>query len=232
MQQRIEDHRRSVSAERHASRGHLIKYGAEREQVGAGVEFFAPGLLGRHVGHRAYRGSRAGQVFLDGCAFGGGRVRAGQLGQSEVEDFGLPAFGDENVRRLDVAVHDFLGVRGIKRIGDFDGQGEQGLGVHGLARDAVLQRDPVEKLHGDEGLAVLLANVVNGADVGMIQGGSGLGLALEAGQGLRVAGDFLGQKLEGHKTMKPRVFRLIDHAHTAAAQLLDNAVVRNGLSDH
>jgi hypothetical protein len=32
--------------------------------------------------------------------------------------------------------------------------------------------------------------------------------------------------------MQPRVFRFVNHAHAAAAQLLDNAVVGNGLSDH
>ena len=161
-----------------------------------------------------------------------GDVRAGQFGQPEVEDLGLAALGDEDVRRLDVPVHDLFCVGGIERVGDFNGQRKQGLGVHGLAGDTVLQRDPVEKLHGDKRLAVLLANVVNGADVGMIQGGCGLGFALEAGQGLRVAGHFPGQKLECDKTVQPRVFSLVDHAHTAAAQLLNNAVVRNSLPDH
>ena len=96
----------------------------------------------------------------------------------------------------------------------------------------MLQRHPVQKLHGDERLAVLLANVVDGADVGVIQRGCGLGFALETGEGLRVTGNFLGQKLEGNKTVQPGVLGLVDHAHTAAAQLLDNAVVRNGLPDH
>ena len=34
--------------------------------------------------------------------------------------------------------------------------------------NAMLQRHPVEKLHGDEGMTILLANVINRADVGMI----------------------------------------------------------------
>ena len=96
----------------------------------------------------------------------------------------------------------------------------------------MLQREPVEKLHGDEGLAILFADVVDGADVRMVQGGCGLGFALEAGQRLRVAGHFLGQKLEGHKAVQTRVFRFVDDAHPAAAQLLDNAVVRNRLTQH
>jgi hypothetical protein len=39
---------------------------------------------------------------------------------------------------------------------------------------AVLQRLAVEKLHGNELLAVLLADIVYGADVGVIQSGCGL----------------------------------------------------------
>ena len=57
----------------------------------------------------------------------------------------------------------------------------------GLAADRVLQGHAVEKLHGDEGAAVLLANVVDRADVGMVQRGSGLRFAPEALQRLRVA---------------------------------------------
>jgi hypothetical protein len=38
------------------------------------------------------------------------------------------------------------------------------------------------------------ADVVNGADVGVIEGGSGLGFTAEAGQGLRIFGDVIGEK--------------------------------------
>ena len=144
----------------------------------------------------------------------------------------MTTLGNEDVRRLDVPMHDLFRMCGIERVGHFDGQREQGLGVHGLARDAMLQRHPVQKLHGDKRLAVLLANVVNGADVGMIQGGCRLGFALETGQGLRVAGNFRGQKFEGNETVQAGVFGLVNHAHAATAQLLENAVVRNRLADH
>ena len=46
-------------------------------------------------------------------------------------------------------------------------------------------------LHDDEGAAVLLADVINRADVRVIQSGSGPGLALETGRGLWIAGDFV-----------------------------------------
>ncbi len=102
----------------------------------------------------------------------------------------------------------------------------------GRARDSVLQRQAVQKLHGDEGTALLLANVVNGADVGVVQCGRGLGFTLKAGQRLRVAGDFIGQEFQGDKSAQPGVLGLVHHTHPTAAQLLDDAVVRDGLADH
>ena len=79
--------------------------------------------------------------------------------------------------------------------------------------------------------SVLFTDVVDGADVGMVQRRRRLGFAPEASQGDRVAGDFIRQKLERHKAVQARVFGFVDHTHTAAAQLLDDAIVRNGLTD-
>src|SRR5438876_10468299 len=66
----------------------------------------------------------------------------------------------------------------------------------------------------------------------MIQSRRRLRLALEAGQCLRVSGDFFGQKLEGNEAMQPRVLGFIHHTHTAAPELLDDTEVRDGLADH
>jgi hypothetical protein len=38
--------------------------------------------------------------------------------------------------------------------------------------DQMCQRHPVQKLHGNEGLFVMLADLIDGADVGMVQRGS------------------------------------------------------------
>src|SRR2546423_12112851 len=96
----------------------------------------------------------------------------------------------------------------------------------------MLQRDAIEEFHGDEGFAVLFADVVDGADVGMVEGGGSLGFPLEARQSLRITGDLFRKKFEGHEAMQADVFGLIDHTHPAAAQLLDDPVMRYGLTDH
>ena len=105
-------------------------------------------------------------------------------------------------------------------------------GIHRTVADQVLQSVTVEVLHGDERLAVLFANVVDGADVGMVEGGRGLGLTPETLQSLAVLGHVFGQELESHKAMQPGVLGLVDDTHPAAAQLLDDAIVRDGLADH
>jgi hypothetical protein len=66
----------------------------------------------------------------------------------------------------------------------------------------------------------------------MVQSGRCLGFTLKAGECLRITGNFFRQELQGNKTMQPGIFRFVDHPHAPAAQLLDDAVVRDGLVDH
>jgi hypothetical protein len=49
---------------------------------------------------------------------------------------------------------------------------------------------------------------------------------------LRVAGYLVGKKLEGDEAVKPQVLGLVYHAHTTAAELGANAVVRDRRVDH
>src|ERR1700682_4180613 len=96
----------------------------------------------------------------------------------------------------------------------------------------MLQRLAVEELHGDERLAALLADVVNRADVGMVESRCGLRFTLKTGKSLGVFGYFIGQELQGHEAMQPGVLSLVDDTHVTTAQLLDDAVMRDGLADH
>jgi hypothetical protein len=41
----------------------------------------------------------------------------------------------------------------------------------------------------------------------------------------------VGQEFQRNKTAKLRVLGFVNHAHTATAELLDDAVVRDGLAD-
>ena len=61
----------------------------------------------------------------------------------------------------------------------------------------------------------------------MIEGGCGVTFALEATKRLRIIGEVIREKLEGNEAVEASVLGLVDHAHTTAAELLDDAVVGN-----
>jgi hypothetical protein len=88
---------------------------------------------------------------------------------------------------------------------------------------------PFEVLHGDEGFAFVLADLVDGADVGMIECGCGAGFTLEPFQDLRVRSQTLGQELQGNESAELGVLGFVDHTHAAATKLLHNAVMGDSL---
>ena len=149
---------------------------------------------------RRWPGSRPARRGWIGCARGNFR-------QAEVENLGVSALGDENVGGLDVAMDDAFAVRGVERVGDFDGQAEQDVHFQRTAGDAVLEGHAIQILHGDEGLAVLLADVVDGADVGMIERGSGPGFAPKALQGLADPGRRPRAEISGRRSGRGECLR-------------------------
>ena len=58
---------------------HFIEHGAKREQVGSGVEFFAPYLLRGHIGDGAQGAAGTREMFLglDGRRTQSSAIRAG-----------------------------------------------------------------------------------------------------------------------------------------------------------
>ena len=65
----------------------------------------------------------------------------------------------------------------------------------------------------------------------MVERRCGPGFALKAAQGLGITRQIFGDELERNGTVKPRIFGFVHHAHPAAAELLDDAVVRERLTD-
>src|ERR1700730_12978123 len=96
----------------------------------------------------------------------------------------------------------------------------------------VFQRHAIHELHGNERLAFVLPNLVDGANIRMVERGSSTSFAAKAFERLWVFSYILGEELQSDKATKFGVLGLVYDTHPAAAQLLDDAVVRNGLADH
>ena len=82
----------------------------------ATVPIELPGLV------RCSSSSKCVCVRIDRCA---GQIplpiqRAAQLGQAEIQNFRRPAFDQKNIRGLDVAVNDALGVRRFQAVGNLN----------------------------------------------------------------------------------------------------------------
>jgi hypothetical protein len=59
-----------------------------------------------------------------------------------------------------------------------------------------------------------------------------LRFALEAGESLRVIGDFIGQEFQGDEAMELDIFSFVDDTHPAATEFFDDAIARDGLPNH
>ncbi len=96
----------------------------------------------------------------------------------------------------------------VRRVQSVDVDPQQRLHIHRPAADAMLQGLPLELLHGDERTAVVLIDLVNRTNVGMIQCGRRLRFPLEAGQSLRLFGYVIKKELQRHKGLQLRVSTL------------------------
>jgi hypothetical protein len=133
--------------------------------------------------------------------------------------------GDENVGGLDIAMNDAARAGGVQRVGNLRAEFKQGIGGHGAAADTFAQGLPFEEFHHEEGLAIVLADVVNGANARMIQGGRGAGFALKTFERRRIFGEVGRQEFESDLAAETRVFGSKNLAHAAAAQGVDDPVM-------
>ena len=78
----------------------------------------------------------------------------------------------------------------------------------------------LQEFHAQEGLTVMVVDLVNRADVRMIQRRCSAGFALKTLQCLRVFGKLGREKLQGNMTAELEVFRLVNHSHASAPSLV------------
>jgi hypothetical protein len=157
---------------------------------------------------------------------------AHRLGEAEVEHLGEAAPRHEDVGGLDVAMDHPGFVGSSERVGDLDPDGEQLAERQRTGGQAIAQCRPLEQLHGDEVLAVLLVDVVDRADARVVERRRRARLPAQPLERHRVGAQLGRQELQGDLATEPLVLGPIHHAHAARAQPRQDAVMRNGLSLH
>ncbi len=126
----------------------------------------------------------------------------------------------ENVVRLDVTMDDALLVRGVQR--------RQHLLCHlqhpshrpgrWLDLQAVFERPAAHEQHHQVQQPVVFARVVHGQDVGVLQVGDGLNLAVEALDKVGLVRQGRIEHLDRYSTPQAQMLRLIDGAHPTTAE--------------
>jgi len=101
----------------------------------------------------------------------------GDFGQTEIEHLHLPPRGDHQVGALDVAVDDAAPVRLLQRLGNLDADVDRFAEGELPAFELLRERFALDVLHDDEGMALVLADVVNGSNLGRVQRGGGPGFS-------------------------------------------------------
>ena len=75
----------------------------------------------------------------------------------------------------------------------------------------------------------MLADFMDRADVGVVQCRRGTRLSTKSFERLRIMRDTFGQEFQRYETTKFGVLGFVDYTHPATPQLLDYAVMRDGL---
>ena len=123
-------------------------------------------------------------------------------------------------------------MRGVEGVRDVDRDVDDAIHRQRAGAEDLVQGGAVDQLHHDEAAAFMLADVVEGADVGVVQRRGGARLALEAFRGQRVGGGRLGQELYRDMAAEPEVLGAVHDAHAAGTQPINHAVMRNNGTDH
>ena len=214
--------RRCEAADGQLAGEHLVKDHAEREDVGAVVDFpRLADLFGRHVVERAHDLCVAGERGVLGAGLK-------QLGQTEVGDLHMAGAVEEDVVGLDVAVDHALVVGVLERVANLGHHAERlgGCELAGFLRLAEVHA--VHVFHDEVKEIARLARLVDEDDVGVAQLGEGARLAGEAlGKG-RVGGHVAGEDLERHDPIERTLAGLVDDAHAALADQLEDLEVGEG----
>ena len=142
------------------------------------------------------------------------------------------ARGDQDVRRLDVPMHEPARVRCGQRRGDLGDDARRATWLEPLLlREQRPEVGPLDEAHREVERTPLGARVEDRDDVRMIQRGGEAALALEARAEHAVAGEVGREHLQRDRPIERHVRRAVDDAHPSPPGHCVDAVAREGRAD-
>jgi hypothetical protein len=113
---------------------------------------------------------------------------------------------------------------GVRDLRDDSGNFRDG---HRPMCETIRNRLSVVIRHGDERLPGVLADLVNGGNVRMIERAGGARLSQQAGRSFWIAGLVRRQKLEGNASAEINILGEINRTHPAGPDVADDPIVRD-----
>jgi hypothetical protein len=207
------------------AREHLVEHAAEGPDVGPLVNRPASHLFRAHVGGRPHDDAdlcqhRHRQRF---CARRGGH-RVECFGEAEVEHLRNTVRPEQDVRGLEIAVHDAALMRRLQRIDDLSGDGQRLLDRNRADHNAVSECQPFDQLHRKRRAAIAAVDAVDLRDVLVIERGQHFGLSLKSCQTASVANKGRGEHLQSDIAFQVEISGAVDLAHAARADEADDFV--------
>ena len=147
------------------------------------------------------------------------------LRQSEIRDPRFAERIDQHVGRLEVAVQNTLLMGVLNCFREGFQIGRRPLGREGASGLQLGKIGALDEIHREVADPLVLADLVNGDNVGVLQPGRGGGLGAEPADIFR-AGKLAGGKyLDGDNPAQAALAGFVDHPHAAARDFLDQLIV-------
>ena len=199
----------------------MVERCAEPPHIARGVGARTPQDLGRQVGQRA----RDLAPIPQRCKRTGAPVHVGSLrgGHAKIEQRG-PRTAQHDVGWLQIAVDDAVRVGVGQRVSQLVRDRQQLTRRDGTAPDARLQRLAVETLHDEVVDARVVPDVVERADVRMLEVGDHPGFTLEAFPPIGIGRRIAGEDLDGDRAAETKVARFVDLTHAPDAEEAEDFV--------
>jgi hypothetical protein len=221
---RVDDRECAGAVERRLTSHHLVRDHAKRPEIRPCIHRLAGRLLGRHVRGGAHRTAGSGELR---CCLAGFHPR-----KPKIQYFDVSRRCQHQVGRFEIAVDDARAVRRVERVSHLREDAGDLADRHSTVGQAQRQGFALVVRHRDKRLASVVANLVHGRDVGVIERAGGARLPQQAGGGIGIMDRSRRQEFKRDPPLQVRILGQIHRAHTAGADVADDPVVRDGRADH